>query len=302
MRQVFINTKFDFISGRFKALAVSASIITLGLIVLIVRGPNWSIDFRGGLDIQVRFEKTVTDGEVRSALSDMDVGEVKTISSLGQRDEIAIRLKESTDSEETLNLVREHLDAAFPDNVYDFRNVQVVGPKVGRELRRQAILSAVVALVLLLVYISWRFEFKFAVGGIAALFHDVLMTLAFFAFFNYELSLSVLAAFLTLIGFSLNDTIVVYDRVRENLRKLRQSNLRTIMNQSINETLSRTVITSITVFLSVLVLFIFGGPVLRGFSFAMMVGIITGTYSSVFIAAPVVLEWAERTAIKGKRR
>ncbi len=302
MLQFFKKTNIDFISRRKTAIAFSSIIIAAGLIVMIINGPNWSIDFRGGLDIRVRFEQPVTDGQVRSALTGIEVGEVKTISSLGQPDDILIRIKESANSSEVQKEISSKLNSAFSGNSHEVRGVEVVGPKVGRELRQQAIISAVVAMILLLIYISWRFEFKFAVGSIVALLHDVLVTMAFFAFFGYEFSLAVLAAFLTLIGFSLNDTIVVYDRIRENLKKLRQITLAEIMNQSINETLSRTIIPSLTVFLTILVLFIFGGPVLRGFSFAMLVGVITGTYSSAFIAAPVVLEWSERSALKGKKR
>jgi preprotein translocase SecF subunit len=232
----------------------------------------------------------------------MSVGEVKTISSLGQPDEISVRLKVTENSSETQRQVLEKLSAAFPGNEVEVRNVDVVGPKVGGELRRQAIISAVVACALLLIYISWRFHFEYALGGVLSLVHDTLLTMAFLTFFNYEFSLQVLAAILTLLGFSINDTIVIYDRIRENLKKLRQMNLAEIMNLSINETLSRTIITSLTVFMAVLVLFIFGGPVLRGFSFAMLVGVLTGTYSSIYVASPIVLEWAERKALKGKKR
>ncbi|MBU1708128.1 protein translocase subunit SecF [bacterium] len=304
MPQFFLKPNYDFIKVRWPFLMVSIVIILAGLVTLAIRGPNYSIDFRGGLDIHLRFEKLITEGEVRSALSPLDLGvaEVKRVHSLGEPDEILIRIKQSEVSSDLITRIESTLAEAFPENPFEVRNVDAVGPKVGRELRQQAIISALVALVLLLIYISWRFEFKFAVGGIVALFHDVLITLGFFAFFNYEISLQVVAAFLTLIGFSINDTIVVYDRIRENMKKLRSISLAEIMNLSINETLSRTVITSLTVFLVVLVLFIFAGPVVRGFAFAMLVGVITGVYSSVFIAAPVVLEWAQRTAIKGKKK
>lgn len=303
MPKFFGKTSFDFIGPRWKALSLSALIIVAGLIMMVIHGgPDWSIDFRGGLDMQVRFAKFVSDGQVRAALSGLEVGEVKTVSSLGQPDEILIRLKVAENSEATQRLVQQELETGFPDNPFEIRNVDVVGPKVGKELRRQAIISALVAVTLLLIYISWRFKFEYALGGILALVHDVLVTLAFIAFFRIEFSLQVLAAILTLIGFSINDTIVVYDRIRENLKRLRQMNLADIMNLSINETLSRTIITSLTVFITILILYIFGGPVLRGFSFAMLVGVLTGVYSSVYIAAPVVLEWAERNAIKGKRR
>jgi preprotein translocase subunit SecF len=301
MPHLFHKANIHFVQYRWTAMAISVMIIVAGIVSMLIRGMNYSIDFSGGLDIQVRFANSVTDGEVRSALSGMNVGEVKTISALGQPDEILIRLKPTETSEATQQELVQKLTNAFPNNPVEVRSVEAVGPKVGKELRRQALISAVVAMILLLIYISWRFKFEYSVGGIVALFHDVLITMGFLSFFGYEFSLQVLAALLTLIGFSLNDTIVVYDRIRENLKKLRQMNLAQIMDLSINETLSRTVITSLTVFLTILVLFIFGGPVLRGFSFAMLVGVITGTYSSIFIAAPVVLEWAERGALKGKK-
>ena len=302
MPHIFSKTNINFVKYRWTFITISGILILAGIVSLVIRGPNYSIDFRGGLDMQVRFEQPVRDGQVRSALSGIDVGEVKTITALGQPDEILVRLKSAENSNELQQQVLAKLKTAFPNNTAEIRNVDVVGPKVGKELRRQALISAVVAMILLLIYITWRFKFEYAVGGIVALAHDVLITLGFVSIFGYEFSLTVLAAILTLVGFSINDTIVVYDRIRENLKKLRQMTLSDIMNLSINETLSRTVITSLTVFLTVLVMFIFGGPVLRGFSFAMLVGVVTGTYSSIFIAAPVVLEWAQREALKGKKK
>lgn len=302
MPKFFAKTNFDFISKRWICVTISALIILAGIVTIIIRGPNWSIDFRGGLDIQLRFAQSITDGEVRSALSNLNVGEVKTITSLGQPSEILVRMKIADNPAETQRQVLEQLARKFPGNTAELRTVEVVGPKVGSELRRQAIISGMVTIVLLLIYISWRFKLEYAVGGIIALFHDVLVTIAFCAFFDFEFSLTILAALLTILGFSINDTIVVYDRIRENLKKLRLMKLAEIMNLSINETLSRTIITSLTVFFTVLVLFVFGGSVLRGFSFAMLVGVISGSYSTIFIAAPVVLEWAEKAAIKGKKR
>jgi preprotein translocase subunit SecF len=302
MPHFFHKTQIKFIEARWVCISISILIIVSGIVSMAIRGMNWSIDFRGGLEIQVRFAQHVSDGAVRAALSGSGVDEVKTISGLGAQDEMSISLKSSENSNQVQAQIKSKLEAAFPGNPVEIRNVQVVGPKVGRELRGQAMLSAIVALALLLVYISWRFEFKFAVGGVVGLFHDTLLTMAFLSFFGFEFSLTVLAAILTLIGYSLNDTIVVYDRIRENLGKLRTMKLAEIMNLSINETLSRTIITSLTVFLTVLVLFIFGGPVLRGFSFTMLIGVITGTYSSIYISAPIVLEWAEKTAVKGKKR
>jgi preprotein translocase subunit SecF len=302
MPHFFKQTNINFISIRWICISISAIIILSGIVTLLIRGQYWSIDFTGGLEIQVQFDRTVSDGEVRSALTGVDVGEVKSISGIGKLPEILIRVKSGVNAEETQKMVTSKLNQAFPNNAHTIRSVQVVGPKVGKELRAQAGLSALLTIILLLIYISWRFEFVYAVGGILSLLHDTLLTLAFLAFFGYEFSLTVLAAILTLLGFSINDTIVVYDRIRENIGKLRSMDLGTLMNLSINETLSRTVITSLTVFLTTLVLFIFGGPVLRGFSFTMGIGIITGTYSSIYVAAPIVLEWSKKSVIKGKKR
>lgn len=302
MPQFFAKPHFKFVAHRRRTLMISIAIIVAGIITLIIRGPNLSIDFTGGLDMQVRFQQDVTVSQVRSALSGLNVGEVKTIAGLGQVEDILIRTKVTGSSEETQQKVEAALRESFPGNTFEVRNTAVVGPRVGRELRNSAIISGVLAVLLLLIYISWRFRFEFAIGGIIALVHNVGIALAFAAFFDYELSLTVLAAFLTLVGYSINDTIVVLDRIRENMKKLRQMSLADIMDLSINETLSRSVITSVTVFLTTVVLFIFAGPVLRGFSFVMMIGVLASAYATVFVSAPVVLEWTERQAIKGKRR
>ena len=198
--------------------------------------------------------------------------------------------------------MEEKMSGACPGNSVEIREIARVGPRVGRELRNSAAISAVVAIILLLAYSSWRFRFEFAIGGIIALVHNVGVTLAFVVFMDYELSLSVLAAFLTLIGYSINDTIVVFDRIRENMKKLKDMSLADVMDRSINDTLSRSVITSVTVFLSTLVLYIFGGEVLRGFSFVMLVGVIASAYATVFVSAPVVVEWAEKAILKGKKK
>ncbi|NUO17961.1 protein translocase subunit SecF [bacterium] len=302
MPQFFANANYKFVQHRWRTLTISAIITLVGIIVMIVRGPNWSVDFRGGMDLTVRFAQAVTDGQVRSALGSLEVGEVKTIGGLGSQTDILIRMKVVENSTNTQAQIQETLTNAFPGNPIEIRNIALVGPRVGRELRNSAYISAVVALVLLLAYISWRFRFEFAIGGIIALVHNVGVTLAFVVFMNYELSLSVLAAFLTLIGYSINDTIVVFDRIRENMKKLKDTSLADIMDISINETLSRSVITSVTVFLTTLVLYVFGGEVLRGFSFVMMVGVICSAYATVFVSAPVVVEWAEKAILKGKKK
>lgn len=302
MPQFFANANYKFVQHRWRTLTISAVITLAGIVLMIIRGPNWSVDFRGGMDLTVRFAQTVTDGQVRAALGDLQVGEVKTIGGLGAQSDILICMKVVENSTNTQAQIQQQLEKAFPGNQIEIRNIALVGPRVGRELRNSAFISAVVALVLLLAYISWRFRFEFAIGGIIALVHNCGVTLAFVVFMDYELSLSVLAAFLTLIGYSINDTIVVFDRIRENMKKLRDTSLADIMDISINETLSRSVITSVTVFLTTLVLYIFGGEVLRGFSFVMLIGVITSAYATVFVSAPVVVEWAEKAILKGKKK
>ncbi|MBK8128445.1 MAG: protein translocase subunit SecF [bacterium] len=259
MPQFFANANYKFVQHRWRTLTISAVIILAGLVMMVVRGPNWSVDFRGGMDMTVRFAQAVTDGQVRAALGDIAVGEVKTIGGLGTKPDILIRMKVAEDPTATQKQIQEKLSGAFPGNSVEIREIALVGPRVGRELRNSAAISAVVAIILLLAYISWRFRFEFAIGGIIALVHNVGVTLAFVVFMDYELSLSVLAAFLTLIGYSINDTIVVFDRIRENMKKLKDMSLADVMDRSINDTLSRSVITSVTVFLSTLVLYIFGG-------------------------------------------
>ena len=200
-------------------------------------------------------------------------------------------------------IMEENFTASFPDNKYDIRAVMEIGPKIGSELREAALLAVFISLIGILIYISWRFEFKFAVGAVVALFHDVLVTLGFFSLLNLDITLVIVAAFLTIVGYSLNDTIVVYDRIRENLKILRRDAFENVINRSINQTLSRTIITSGTTLIVVVVLFLIGGEVIHDFSFALVVGIIAGTYSTVFIASPVVIALQSRFAgQKGKRR
>ncbi|MBI5058431.1 protein translocase subunit SecF [candidate division KSB1 bacterium] len=302
MPQFFHNANYKFVVHRYRTATISGVVILAGIIAMIIRGPNWSVDFRGGLDMTVRFAQPLSESQVRDAFGGIEIGEVKTIGRLGQQSDILIRTKVTENSDATQKQIKERLDRTFPGNPVEIRNVSMVGPRVGRELRNSAILSGIIAVGLLLIYISWRFRFEFAIGGIIALVHNVGVTLAFLVFFNYELSLAVLAAFLTLIGYSINDTIVVFDRIRENMKKLRNMSMGEIMDLSINETLSRSVITSVTVFLTTLVLYVFGGEVLRGFAFVMLVGVIASAYATVFVSAPVVVEWAEKAVLKGKKR
>ncbi|MCH8271948.1 MAG: protein translocase subunit SecF, partial [Candidatus Marinimicrobia bacterium] len=195
-------------------------------------------------------------------------------------------------------LISQALTDYFTANPYEIRKVEKVGPKIGGELRNKAVLAIFAAMLGIVIYITFRFEFKFAIGALIALAHDVLITLGIFSLLDIEITLAVIAAFLTIVGYSLNDTIVIYDRIRENIKAMRHESYEKIINTSINNSLARTVVTSLTTFMVVFILYIIGGQVISGFSFAMMLGVIVGTYSSIFIASPILIEWHERTAAK----
>ena len=289
--QFIKDTHIDFIGKRKIALTISIILILLGLVSLIIQGgPNLGIDFTGGTSLQLRFENEVDIGEIRNILSDIGLGSAE-IKEFGVDNEILIRIQQQIKNEDVSENVINELSEKLPDNKLEIRMNEAVGPRIGNELRRTTIWAILAALILILIYISWRFEFKFAVGAVAALFHDVLITLGVFSVLGLELSLAVIAAFLTIIGYSLNDTIVVFDRIRENLKILRREDYINIFNTSINQTLSRTILTSMTTFVVVIILFLFGGEVIHNFSFALVIGVIVGTYSSMFIASPVVVEW-----------
>jgi preprotein translocase subunit SecF len=294
--QLFKKTKFDFLSRRRYAYFLSAALFIVGIASLIIRGGlNLGIDFKGGTQIILRFEEPVATQMLREALARANLG-TSDIHKFGADNEFAIYVAQqrgitaASVTEKVENAIRD----AYPDKHFEERMVDSVGPKIGEELRKKAILAVLIALLLMLIYIGWRFELVFAIGAIIALFHDVLIALGIFNLLNFQISLKEIAAFLTIVGYSINDTIVIYDRIRENLKTLRSDELETIMNKSINQSLSRTVITSGTTFFVVFVLFLFGGEVMRGFSFVMLIGVIVGTYSSIFVASPVVLEWQMR--------
>lgn len=297
--QFIKETHIDFIGKRRIALIISAILIVVGIGSLIIYGgPNYSIDFTGGTSIQIRFEKPVQVGEIRDILSSLGLTNAE-IKEFATDNELLIRLRQQENMEDPSEQVIAELQAQMAENPLEIRQKETVGPRIGSELRRAAIWAVLISLALILAYISYRFEFKFAVGAVAALFHDVMITLGMFSLLNLEISLSVVAAFLTIIGYSLNDTIVVFDRIRENLKTLRKEDIITIFNTSINQTISRTILTSLTTFVVVIILFFFGGEVIHNFSFALVIGVIVGTYSSIFIASPVVVEWYLKT--EGKK-
>ena len=213
------------------------------------------------------------------------------IQKFGDDKEVLIRILEAKGDTEAADLISQALTDYFTTNPYEIRRVEKVGPKIGEELKGKAVLAILGAMFGIVIYITFRFEFKFAIGALIALAHDVLITLGIFSLLDIEITLAVIAAFLTIVGYSLNDTIVIYDRIRENIKAMRRENYEKIVNTSINNSLARTVVTSLTTFMVVFILYIIGGEVISGFSFAMMLGVVVGTYSSIFIASPVLIEW-----------
>ena len=312
----FKETKIDFMKSRKIALTLSGLLILISIVSLIIHGgPRFSVDFRGGTFEQIRFIHKVDPQhsllvpieKVRTIYKNFGYGEseIKHYGALETENDttfqdIAVRLDETENVDTLTAKIISGLHTAFPDyNVLEVRR-ETVGPKIGKELIWAAIWSILVAMLLILVYIMWRFEFRFGVGAVVALFHDVIITLGIFSVMNLEISIAIVAALLTIIGYSLNDTIVVYDRIREDLKTYRRSihDYGTIINQSINETLSRTIITSGTTLIVVIVLYLFGGEVINDFAFALICGIVIGTYSSIYIASPILVEWEIRKQAK----
>jgi len=296
------DTHIDFmsqarLSGFISLFLIAAGIISLGL----NGGPKLGIDFNGGTMIAVNYTETVNIEEVRSALANVSLdGQLfdfskAEIKHFGDDSNVAVRIatldnEPENFSQKVVGFMRSIFPDKVPENETDFiLSIEKVGPKVGAELSGDAMMAVFSALVLILIYISIRFEFTFAVGAIAALAHDIMITLGFFSILGYEVTLAVIAAFLTIVGYSLNDTIVIFDRIRENLKLNKRANYTDVINQSINESLSRTIITSLTTFFVVVILFLFGGEVIHNLAFALIIGVIVGTYSSIFVASPIVI-------------
>jgi preprotein translocase subunit SecF len=288
--EILRNPKFNFIRWRWHAIALSLAVIVAGFAVMATRGLNLGIDFSGGTLIRVRFEQTVDEGRVRGALNAIPGDKVIQPYGDAARNEWLIRLPQIEGDQDLEKGGQAVLDALQSANLgNELLQRDAVGPVVGRDLQLKGIYATLASIIGITVYIGLRFRFAFAIGAIAATFHDILVTLSFLTFFNYDLSLNVVAALLTITGYSVNDTIVIFDRVRENLRLIRRESLENVVNISVNQTLSRTIITAGTTFLAVLSLYLFGGEVLEGFAFTMLVGIISGTYSTVFIAAAIAI-------------
>ena len=291
------ETRFDFMGNIKAAMIISGIVILIGLGSIVISGGlKYGIDFAGGTLVQLQFKSPPDIEVIRDGLKTIGFGlGESTIQEFGSKKDILIKVERSEEKLEAVGaMVKRSLSGKFHFDDIIVERVEIVGPKVGRDLREKALLSILYAIIGIVIYISWRFEFQYAIAAIIALMHDVLVTMGAFSILDKEFTLVIVAAFLTIIGYSLNDTIVVFDRIRENLRRKGKLSLSEIINSSINQTLSRTLLTSGTTLLVVLALFFFGGEIIHDFSFALLVGVFVGTYSSIFIASVFLVYWASR--------
>lgn len=287
LRIIPIDANFAFIPKRMIFFAFSAALMTASVVLFLGKGLNFGIDFQGGILIEVRTEAAADIGAMRGKLGALGLGEV-ALQEFGAPTEVLIRIQRQEGAEAEQQAAVDKVKAALGDKV-SYRRTEFVGPKVSEELLIDGVLAVSLAILAILVYIWFRFEWQFGLGAVVALTHDVLSTIGVFALMGFEFNLSTVAAILTIAGYSINDTVVVYDRVRENLRKFKKMPLAELLNNSINQTLSRTTITSFTTLLALLALFFLGGAVIRDFSFAMIWGVVIGTYSSICLAVPLLL-------------
>ncbi len=294
----FKETNIQFVKFSKTAITMSGIFLLISIIsIVFLRGFNLGIDFTGGTLIQVQFDNEISIGEIRTALTSVNLQNSIIQKSAGIN-EFMIRVAQGNETEDIPSIVSNGLKN-IKENNFEIRKTEKVGPKIGQELRRNTVYAIIFAILVIGVYISIRFQFRFAIGAVVALIHDVLFTLGIFSLAHLEISLSTIAAFLTIVGYSLNDTIVLYDRVREDMKLMRFDPIEKIINNSINETLSRTIITSLTTFFVVLVLVFATGEV-RIFAIAMIIGVVVGTYSSIYVAGPVVIAWQHKFLMKKK--
>ena len=290
---------FKFVRYNRRAFVVSSVLIIGSLVAFLMQGLNFGIDFKGGILVEISSSEPVDIGNLRGRMQTLELGEVQ-IQQFGTPTDVLIRVAEadgavSTERDLTaVDEIRRDLEGEF-----EIRRVEIVGPQVSRELIQTGLLAVVAAISSMLIYIWFRFEWQFSVGAVMALVHDVILTIGIFSLLQLDFNLSILAAILTIVGYSMNDTVVVYDRVRENLRKYKKMDISELLDIAINQTLSRTVMTSVTTLLALIALYTLGGEVIRGFTFAMIWGVLVGTYSSIFIAAPLLIrlgvkrDWSE---------
>ena len=278
-------TNYNF-SSKFKyANILSLALFSISIIFITFKGLNYGIDFKGGTLIELRSNNTEASS-IRDVLKNMNLGDVN-VKKFGQKGDYLIKVEQTGDNNKLIAEIKKSLSDNLTSEV-NFRRVENVGPKVSAELLQSGVIAISLSLAAMLFYIWVRFEWQFSIGSIIALFHDVIITLGIFSILSLEINLSIIAAVLTIVGYSMNDTVVIYDRIRENLGKYHRLNISDIANLSINETLARTIITSVTTLLALLSIFILGGEILRGFSFAMILGVLIGTYSSIFVASPIL--------------
>ena len=296
--RLFANANYDFLRQRRTAVGISIGFILIGLLVLVIRGVNYSVEFTGGTLVQVQTTKPTDVAGLRNALQARGI-ENAEIQTFGSDREIAVRARvaregsDANDTQATANAVREALDATLGAGNYQILRTEAVGPKVGGELRQQAVLAILMSFLAVLAYLAYRFEWRFGVAAVIATVHDVVASLAFIGLARLEVSLFVVAGLLTIVGYSLNDTIVIFDRIRENLHKRKREGFEGVINRSINETLPRTFFTGTTALGSLIALSVLGGDVVRPFALLMLFGVVVGTFSSIYIASPVLL-WIEK--------
>jgi preprotein translocase subunit SecF len=299
MQLIKPGTNIPFTRYRKMAVIFSTAVNLSVLIALFVKGPTLGVDFAGGTLVQVKFQQKVSIPDIRGALETINLG-ASVIQDFGKEgdNEYLVRLDKTP---EELGVLGEQIKKALTDQFgagsFEIRRIESVGPKIGEDLRFRGVMSVIAATVMMGIYIWLRFELRFGLGAVVALIHDVLVTVGALMLANYEFDLTIIAALLTIVGFSVNDTVVICDRIRENMRKIKREKLETIVNTSINETLSRTILTTSTALMVLLALYLLGGAVIRPFAFALLVGFVSGVYSTIFIAAPIILFW-QRQPVK----
>lgn len=286
------DINLDFVGKRKLAILLSLALLVIGLVSLVAKGgPSYGIDFAGGTLVQIKFSDATSAADVRSSLGKLDLHGL-TIQQVGDAgNEYLVRVQESENLDKLAGTIQTTLEEKYGAGKLEIRRTEMVGPQVGKDLRNKGAQAIFYAIIGMLVYITFRFEFRFGAGAVIALFHDVLLCLGLMSVLNLEIDLTVIAGFLALVGYSVNDTVIVCDRIRENMAKLHNQPLAHVINRSINETLSRTIMTSGLTLLSVLALYVVGGSVIHNFAFVLLAGIVVGTYSSIFIASPVILFW-----------
>ncbi|MFA5012418.1 MAG: protein translocase subunit SecF [Ignavibacteria bacterium] len=306
--KLFNETHIDFLNKRKSYYLLSITLAVIGMAALFYKGIPLGIDFQGGTEMQIRFEVKIDVGDLRSAMDKSGFAGME-IKSMGSESDYLLRTPLQGEGQTVSDKIQSGINENLPNMKYEVLRTDKVGPKIGKELRTNAIYAIVFSLLGILIYLALRFQLVYAVAAVVAVFHDVIITVSIVAIFNIlfpglqlEFNQTMLAAFLTLIGFSVNDTVVIFDRIRENIKLFKNDDIVKVMNKSVNTTLSRTIITSGTVLITVLVLLFFGGEVLRGFAFTFTAGILTGTYSTVFIASAIAVDWQHKFVSKTKSR